>query len=466
MTFANFKLKAFSFILVIVMLVGLFPTFMAAASADGVDVNGLTFTYNGATYNVTRGSNGNGDGVSWVCDSEGIVTFTFTKSGTFEVTRGNLTYQSATLIGGGAGGGGGNARPYRSGSGGGGGEIKTLSETALSQISKSFSVTIGEGGKGGVPRRSTCSSAYSYTTAAFQCLDHDGFDYAPGKAGGDTYIIDDNLKFLASGGASDGGAEGIHYIDYKLEYSNGNSGSHQTATRAASGGSGSLSPRFTEPAAGTGGNFNSASFTCGICGRSRAGYYSYGGTVDPWGSAWESWVVKGGEAFDGAGAGGTSSNQHDASYEEYAEVKKPCSNSLDDNNGADATSYGAGGGGGALASGLYGIWQFNHCTNPTGSTHAYYFAGHGGDGYQGKVDLTASLAPADDEGRAGGGGGFYGGLSNNIKSKGSKAGGGSGYVGTQNECVESGATYSGISPIAPGIPDQSKDGYIRVKFIE
>lgn len=461
--------KILSIVIVIALVIGFVPAFSASANAD--DYASFSFNYAGRTYTVPFGSNGSGDGVSWSCDQDGNAVIELTKVGTntFSFTNGNAVLTGAELIGGGAGGGGGNTggdtgkEYYRSGSGGGGGEIKTLSETALSQIGKSFSVTIGEGGKGGIPESSDTNTHPNYTTVAFQCLNHSGFKYAPGEAGGDTYIVDDNLKFLASGGASDGGAEGIHYIENKLFYSDGNSGSHQTATRAASGGSGSLSPRFVEPPSRTGGNFSSGSFTCEICGRSgqfssRTYTYTYTQTVDPWGSTWDSWKTKGGEAFDGAGAGGTASNQHDSSYDD----KKPCSNSLDDNNGADATSYGAGGGGGALASGLYGIWAYNHYSE-TGSTDAYLFAGHGGNGYQGKATLYVhvEITPPDDEGRAGGGGGFWGGKSSNSIEDGAIAGGGAGYIGSK----ASGTTHPGIDATNPAIPDGSKDGYIRITFV-
>lgn len=460
--------KILSIVIVIALVIGFVPAFSASANAD--DYASFSFNYAGRTYTVPFGSNGSGNGVSWSCDQDGNAVIELTKVGTntFSFTNGNAVLTGAELIGGGAGGGGGNTVPanYRSGSGGGGGEIKTLSETALSQIGKSFSITIGEGGKGGIPESSDLiihlgsdtikhPDYTNLTTASFQCLEHSSFAYAPGEAGGDTYIVDDNLKFLASGGASDGGAEGIHYIENKLFYSDGNSGSHQTATRAASGGSGSLSPRFEEPPSGKGGNFNYRSFTCEICAWSRENW-SYKWTSDPQWGPWDSWKTQGGVAFDGAGAGGTASNQHDSSYEHA------CSTSLDDNNGADATSYGAGGGGGALASGLYGYEQFNHYST-TGSTVAYLFAGHGGNGYQGKATLYAhiEITPPDDEGRAGGGGGFWGGKSSNSIEDGAIAGGGAGYIGSK----ASGTTHPGIDATNPAIPDGSKDGYIRITFV-
>ena len=337
------------------------PEIMPIANNPGTGTAVLTFKWNNTQYEIKRGSDTAGAGVSWTCDNDGNFTITFTQSGNFQLVSGKVTAASATVIGG--GGGGDSAYivddyyanlPYYNGrgvGGNGGAAGKKATGNVLSQFTagNTVKVVVGAGGAGG-------DNDDSFHLDAYDSGNTDGLEQAKGANGGSSSFGSLTAAGGAGGGGGAGGTNGLV---------TGGDPNGKNGPNAGDGGGGGGVGLMRDPGYGP---------LCFICNGSGTSPY-HGGT----GNA-------------GGGNGGSPANDHSSTDHHYS------SGIQHGQNGTDGT--GGGGGGGGFSTRMFVVdsvrwddddWMFNWSPG-MGSAKFGGWGGDGGRGGSGLVTVTGKVS--------------------------------------------------------------------------
>ena len=328
--------RIWAFVMLMVLLFGIvMPLGTVTAYADS-GTPCMEFTFNGTPYAIYNSTPGSGTGVSWTCDADGNYAIKFTQSGTFTITRGIITGNTATVIGGGGGGTGGTTE----GGGNGGGGGQKVTQSVPMAVGNSFNVVIGAGGGAGANGQASSFGSVS-----------------------------------ANGGTAGAGGAGGPKHAFGYDNSNGSAGTGRD------GGGGAWAGFWMEDDCA---NFRSGGYGCFCCGTC---YIAGGLSIDDiysipgWTPLYQhaSWTVTfrprgGAGGSEGGASGADACNDH-------------CTG---DSNGRNAAANTGGGGGG----GSFATWMYYM----QGGSRPYgYYAGRGGSGGSGVVMLSGnSIGPVGE----------------------------------------------------------------------